>query len=104
MCRIGDGNYTANDIAFDKTWKQKPYFTQRLRQPQNLATVIIEGSLGMDFFEESDIYHRRAVVQYLALFVPWHLFLLRTENDINTIWDEEKSRLSNRILTLVDNI
>ncbi|ENH72036.1 hypothetical protein FOC1_g10001068 [Fusarium oxysporum f. sp. cubense race 1] len=98
------GCVRSGEVELDRAWPLSASWIQTLRHPNQLAAVCLDGYLGMDFTEEDDSYYRRAAVQHLGLFIPWHAFLCESSGEINRIWETKKTRLSKRMTWLADNI
>ncbi|QLI69148.1 ATP-dependent DNA helicase PIF1 [Metarhizium brunneum] len=102
--RKGKRPATWGELELDSVWPLSQMWVQALRRPGRHAVVCLDGYLCMDFGEEEELYHRRAAVQHLAIFVPWESFLSETSGDINTIWERQKQGLARRVSFLVDNV
>ncbi|KAG5778224.1 hypothetical protein H9Q73_008110 [Fusarium xylarioides] len=98
------GCVRSGEVELDRAWPLSASWIQTLRHPNQLAAVCLDGYLGMDFTEEDDSYYRRAAVQHLGLFIPWHAFLCESSGEINRIWETQKTCLSKRMTWLADNI
>ncbi|EXL90209.1 hypothetical protein FOIG_16527 [Fusarium odoratissimum NRRL 54006] len=98
------GCVRSGEVELDRAWPLSASWIQTLRHPNQLAAVCLDGYLGMDFTEEDDSYYRRAAVQHLGLFIPWHAFLCESSGEINRIWETKKTCLSKRMTRLADNI
>lgn len=54
-------------VAFDSSWPFSNEWVQILRRPEKLASVCLDGYLGMTFDEEDESYHRRYVIRTMQL-------------------------------------
>ncbi|KAM4056467.1 PIF1-like helicase [Hirsutella rhossiliensis] len=103
--RGADGGTGWGEVPFAESWASGKGWVQALRRPGSGATVCLDGYLSKEFSEGDDeSCHRRAVVQHLALFVPWESFLGEEAGDINDIWARARESLAPRVARLADNV
>ncbi|KAK3312956.1 hypothetical protein B0H66DRAFT_569252 [Apodospora peruviana] len=67
MIRRKGNGAARRGVAFDSSWPFSKEWVQMLRRPENLASVCLDGYLGMNFDEENESYHRRYVIRMMWL-------------------------------------